>query len=312
MLVLNKIDLLNLPLVSLTLRLDDSVETLMFNSVDAEQVSSDMITCKLSEDKKELVTEEGLTIAEVISIQEDDGEYFVASGYYEGVELLNAFEGIEFVHCEHMGTFMPSSVTSIEMDYTPITITPIRLIDTLMYHPLTNEHTGALLASMFIKKKQRVEEISDESLMIGESSTINIAYENHMFYQYFGLITLPDGTNKYASFDIPIDERQTSALMMLQNERAELERMSGLKINFIAEAFAVRKEGEEFVISSTVMLIYPFVNTTEIIRYKSADEIVSNPFNLDEDSISTLISNAGTMGLGELKHLLVENVIESN
>jgi len=309
MLVLNKINLLGTPSFSLTIRIDDSVETLMLNHVIAEDVTEDMITCNFSADGKELQTEEGLTIAEVISAREDNSDYYVASGKYEGNELLSTFEGIEFAYCEHMGTYLPADIQSVEMDYIPVSLTPVRMVDTLMYHPLKDEATGKLLASMFVPKRQAVTLLSDESGL--NSGTINIAFENHMFYQYFGLITLPDGTNRYASFDVPIDERQTSALMLLQNDRADLEKISGLKINFIAESFTVRKEGEEFIIDSSVMLLYPFVTTTEVIRYKSIDEITANPFNLDEDSISTLINNAGTMGLGELKHLLVQNVIES-
>jgi hypothetical protein len=309
MLVLNKINLINAMSYSLTLRVGDSVEQLLLNKVSPEDVTEDMIVCAFSESKKELIDNEGLVLAEVIDFHEDDGDYYVASGTYEGVELDNLFFGLEFIYSIHMGTYMPVNIESVEMDYQPVTLSPVRLVDTLGYHELIDEYTNKILASMFLPKQYLTSDLSDESA--AGKGTINIAYENHMFYQYFGLVTLKDGTNKYASFDVAVDERQTSALMMLQNDIKELESLSGIKINFIADGFTVHSEKDEFVISSTLMLIYPFVNKTEVLRYKSVTEITSNPFNLDEDSVSTLIANAAVMDLGELKHLLTQNVIES-
>lgn len=304
MYILNKINLNRPGLVSFHIRLDDSIETVLLQWVEEEEdITEDMVCCLFNEETKMLESKEGIVIAEVIKLQPDDGVYYLATGIYPGQGLFPLLEELPFTFCTHMGSWLPSDVCSIDCDYSPVTMSPIVYPEALDCKKLKNEETGEYLAITF--------EPARNNILDSETAAISIAFNNHMFYQYFGHVTLEDGTHRFVSFDVPISLNQTAALTALQNDKGILERKANIKINFIAEELKVTKLVDAYTISATVMLIYPFVVETKILEYRSLDDIVSNPFDFDEDVISTLIESAAVETLHSLKTTIHEKLIDN-
>lgn len=303
MYILNKIDLNKPGLASFNIRLDDSIETVLLQWVEEADMTEDMVCCLFNEDSRVLESKEGIEIAEVMKVQEDDGVYYLATGIYPGQGLFPLLQELNFTFCTHMGSWLPSDVVSIDCDYSPVTMSPIVYTEALEYKELKDEKTGEYLAITF-------EPPTNNSHGLEEAG-ISIAFNNHMFYQYFGHITLEDGTHRFVSFDVPISVNQTTALTALQNDTGILERKANIKINFIAEELKVTKLLDVYTVSATVMLIYPFVVETKILEYRALDDVVSNPFGFDEDVISILIESGSVETLHALKESIHEKSIDN-
>jgi len=250
-----------------------------------------------------LESPEGIVLAEVISVTEDDGTYHLASGVYPGAGLFSVVEELNFTFCTHLGSHLPSDVKSIDCDYSPVTMSPLAYTETLECKKLMDESTEEYFAISF--------EPATRNSMSSEDAAISIAFNNHMFYQYFGHVTLPGNRHRFVSFDVPISVNQTTALLSLQNDAEIFERKADIKINFIAEELKVTKLLDVYTVKATVMLIYPFVVEKEILQYRSLDDIVSNPFELDEDIISILVESAASESLHSLKSAIHEKSIDN-
>lgn len=301
MLVLNKIDL-NLPLSVLSLRTSEGIEQVMLNELDQEDVTEDMVALLVDDENKTLVTDDGLVICEIITKKPDDGVYHLGTGVYDGDPLLETLDELDFTFVHHLGCHLPSDIKSVELNYTPVTPSPINFAQSLHFNKIVNEETQTWLAVSFSPKDREVNEMASEG-------DINIAFDNHMFYQFFGMVELPDGSKRFCSYDVPQTENFVNSLLTLQNDKSILEEISGMKLHWIGEDFKLTKVGNKFTIYSTVMFVYPYTSDTKILSYEDGcvvDE-ADNPFGLDEDSIDILMSMVGEASFGEIKLKLAES-----